>query len=313
MSIEIKQITKYYGQQKAVDKLSFSLGKGELVGFLGPNGAGKSTVMKIITGFLSPDEGEVLVNGEKVTFDNVEVKRVIGYLPENNPLYTDLYVTEYLEIVAGFYHLPKIRSRVKEMIELTGLVAEQHKKIGALSRGFRQRVGLAQALIHNPSVLILDEPTSGLDPNQLKEIRGMISEISREKTVLLSSHILQEIEAICPRVVILNRGKLMADSDLAHLKEASISRYQQVFAEFDRLVPIDELIKKIEGVAEIVPEGRGWLLSASDENDIRPEIFRFAVKSGYELLTLTERQQNFESIFRQLTTENADESSKVSV
>jgi ABC-2 type transport system ATP-binding protein len=312
MSVEIKQITKYYGQQKAVDKLSFSLGKGELVGFLGPNGAGKSTLMKIITGFLSPDEGEVRVNGEKVTFDNVEVKRGIGYLPENNPLYTDLYVSEYLEIVAGFYHLPKIRARVKEMIELTGLVAEQHKKIGALSRGFRQRVGLAQALIHNPSVLILDEPTSGLDPNQLKEIRAMISEISREKTVLLSSHILQEIEAICPRVVIINHGKLVADSDLAHLKEVSINRYQQVFAEFDQTVPLDE-IKKIEGIAGIIPEGRGWLFSSSDERDIRPEIFRFAVKSGYELLTLTERQQNFENIFQQLTTEKADQQSKGSV
>jgi ABC-2 type transport system ATP-binding protein len=302
MTVEIKQITKYYGQQKAVDNVSFSLDKGEVVGFLGPNGAGKSTLMKIITGFLSPEEGEVWVNGDKVTVDNIVVKRSIGYLPENNPLYTDLYVSEYLEIVAGFYHLPNVRSRVREMIELTGLVPEQHKKIGALSRGFRQRVGLAQALIHNPSVLILDEPTSGLDPNQLKDIRAMISELSKEKTVLLSSHILQEIEAICPRVVIINQGKLVADSDLAHLKEVTVSRHQQVFAEFDRSVPFNEVIR-IEGVAEIIPEGRGWLFSASDETDIRPEIFRFAVKSGYELLTLTERQQNFENIFQRLTKE----------
>jgi ABC-2 type transport system ATP-binding protein len=306
MSVEIKQITKYYGQQKAVDNVSFSLGKGELVGFLGPNGAGKSTLMKIITGFLSPEEGEVWVNGEKVTVDNVAVKRTIGYLPENNPLYSDLYVSEYLEIVAGFYRLPKVLSRVKEMIELTGLVPEQHKKIGALSRGFRQRVGLAQALIHNPSVLILDEPTSGLDPNQLKEIRAMIREISREKTVLLSSHILQEIEAICPRVVIINRGKLVADSDLANLKELRLNRQQQVYTEFSLPVSTADL-EKMVGIAGITREGNGWLLSASGEEDIRPEIFRYAVQSGNTLLTLAERQQHFENIFQQLTTEKADE------
>jgi ABC-2 type transport system ATP-binding protein len=308
MTVEIKQITKYYGQQKAVDNVSFSLGKGELVGFLGPNGAGKSTLMKIITGFLSPEEGEVWVNGEKVTVDNIDVKRSIGYLPENNPLYTDLYVSEYLEIVAGFYHLPKIRSRVKEMIELTGLEPEQHKKIGALSRGYRQRVGLAQALIHNPSVLILDEPTSGLDPNQLKDIRAMISELSREKTVLLSSHILQEIEAICPRVVIINRGKLVADSDLAHLKEGRLNRQQQVYTEFSLPVSTTDLekIAGIAGIAGIAREGNGWLLSASGEEDIRPEIFRYAVQSGNTLLTLAERQQHFENIFQQLTTEKAD-------
>jgi ABC-2 type transport system ATP-binding protein len=300
MSVEIKQITKYYGQQKAVDNVSFSLGKGELVGFLGPNGAGKSTLMKIITGFLSPEEGEVWVNGEKVTVDNIAVKRTIGYLPENNPLYSDLYVSEYLEIVAGFYRLPKVLSRVKEMIELMGLVPEQHKKIGALSRGFRQRVGLAQALIHNPPVLILDEPTSGLDPNQLKEIRAMISDISREKTVLLSSHILQEIEAICPRVVIINRGKLVADSDLAHLKEVRLNRQQQVYAEFSRPIMLADL-EKLNNVAGIASEGNGWLLSASGEEDIRPEIFRYAVQSGNTLLTLAERQQHFESIFQQLT------------
>jgi ABC-2 type transport system ATP-binding protein len=304
MSVEIKQITKYYGQQKAVENVSFSLGKGELVGFLGPNGAGKSTLMKIITGFLSPEEGEVWVNGEKVTFDNVGVKRGIGYLPENNPLYPDLYVSEYLEMVAGFYKLPKIRSRVKEMIERTGLVPEQHKKIGALSRGYRQRVGLAQALIHDPSVLILDEPTSGLDPNQLKDIRAMISEISKEKTVLLSSHILQEIEAICPRVVIINRGKLVADSDLAHLKEARLNRQQQVYAEFSLQISQADL-EKLEGIAGVTHEGNGWLLSASGEEDIRPVIFRYAAQSGNILLTLGERQPHFENIFQQLTMEQA--------
>jgi ABC-2 type transport system ATP-binding protein len=203
--------------------------------------------------------------------------------------------------VAGFYRLPKVRSRVREMIGLTGLVSEQNKKIGALSKGFRQRVGLAQALIHNPSVLILDEPTSGLDPNQLTEIRAMIREISREKTVLLSSHILQEIEAICPRVVIINGGKLVADSNLAHLKEVSLNRQQQVFAEFSQPVTLADL-EKLEGTAGIVREGNGWLLSASGEEDIRPGIFRYAVQSGNTLLTLSERQQHFENIFRQLTT-----------
>jgi ABC-2 type transport system ATP-binding protein len=300
MSVEIRQITKHYGHQRALDSVSFTLGRGELVGFLGPNGAGKSTLMKIITGFLSADEGEIVVNGEKVTFDNIRIKREIGYLPENNPLYHDLYVTEYLEIVAGFYKLKRIGNRVVEMIELTGLGQEQHKKIGALSKGYRQRVGLAQALIHDPSVLILDEPTSGLDPNQLKEIRSIIRELSREKTVLLSSHILQEIEAICPRVVIINRGKVVADSDLAQLKEISLNRQQLVFVEFQRSVNPGDL-EKLEGVAGIRPEGNGWLLYASVKEDIRPEIFRFASVSGNPLLTLTERQQNFESIFQQLT------------
>jgi ABC-2 type transport system ATP-binding protein len=302
MSVEVKQITKLYGQQKALDSVSFALGKGELVGFLGPNGAGKSTLMKIITGFLSADEGEILVNGEKVTFDNTRIKREIGYLPENNPLYTDLYVGEYLEIVAGFYKLKEVRKKVKEMIDLTGLGQEQHKKIGALSKGYRQRVGLAQALIHDPSVLILDEPTSGLDPNQMKEIRAMISEISREKTVLLSSHILQEIEAICPRVIIINRGKVVADSDLADLKEISLNRQQLVYVEFQKSVTLKDL-EKLRGADTIRQEGNGWLISASGAEDIRPEIFSFTVDSGNALLTLTERQQNFENIFRQLTLE----------
>ena len=241
MTVEIFNISKFYGTQKALDNISFSFRRGELVGFLGPNGAGKSTLMKIVTGFLSPDAGEVRIDGEPVTIDHSSVKRLIGYLPENNPLYTDLYVAEYLEMVAGFYHIPQNRTRIyrinrmnriKEMIELTGLGPEQHKKIGALSKGYRQRVGLAQALIHDPQVLILDEPTSGLDPNQMEEIRAMISQISSEKTVLLSSHILQEIEAICPRVVIINRGKLVADSSLSLLKETGVNRQQMVFAEF---------------------------------------------------------------------------------
>lgn len=300
MTVEIQQVSKFYGAQKALDKVSFTLRKGELVGFLGPNGAGKSTLMKIITGFLSADEGEVLINGEKVTCDHSAIKRLTGYLPENNPLYSDLYVTEYLDIIGGLYQLSNRQARVKEMIELTGLGPERHKKIGALSKGYRQRVGMAQALIHDPEVIILDEPTSGLDPNQLKEIRAMISEISKEKTVLLSSHILQEIEAICPRVVIINQGKLVADSPLATLRDNQLSPQQVVFVEFQRPVDPAELIK-IPGVSGVSPEGKGWLITSPGTDDIRPEIYRFAVQNGDGLLTLMEKQQNFENIFRQLT------------
>jgi len=300
MTVEIHRITKYYGTQRALDNVSFSLRKGELVGFLGPNGAGKSTLMKIIAGFFNADEGEVRINGEIVTCDHSEIKKLTGYLPENNPLYPDLYISEYLDIVAGLYQLPKRQERVKEMMELTGLGPERHKKIGALSKGYRQRVGLAQALIHDPQILILDEPTSGLDPNQLNEIRSMISEISKEKTVLLSSHILQEIEAICPRVVIINQGKLVADSPLAKLKDIHLNRQQMVFVEFQRPVDPAELVK-LPGVAEVSPEGNGWLITSPGPDDIRPEIYRFAVQNGDGLLTLMEKQQNFENIFRQLT------------
>jgi ABC-2 type transport system ATP-binding protein len=300
MSIEIKHITKFYGKQKAVDDVTFSLDKGDLLGFLGPNGAGKSTLMKIITGYLPATEGEIFVNGEKVTVDGVDIRRQIGYLPENNPLYTDLYVAESLDIVAGFYRLNKRSSRIREMIGLTGLEREQHKKIGQLSKGYRQRVGLAQALIHDPSVLILDEPTTGLDPNQLTEIRTLISDISREKTVILSSHILHEIEAICRRVVIINQGKIVADSPIETLKSTLITGNQEVYVIFDLPAGLDQL-QAIPGVASAVPHNQGWLLNAAENADIRPEVFRFAVNSGRIILELSEKSQNLESIFRQLT------------
>lgn len=300
MSVEIKEVSKLYGTQKALDQVTFTLRKGELAGFLGPNGAGKSTLMKIITGYLHSDGGEVVVNGTRVTASEVEVKRLIGYLPENNPLYSDLYVSEYLEIAAGFYKIARSRQRVREMIAATGLEREQHKMIGALSKGYRQRVGLAQAMLHDPPVLILDEPTTGLDPNQLGEIRSLIKEISREKTVLLSSHILQEIEAMCQRVVIIHKGILVADNDLTHLKEISLVQGQQVFAEFDKPVtPVS--LREIAGVATIRQEGKGWLMSAEPGTDVRPGIFRFAVTSGVTLLSLTERQQNLEDVFQSLT------------
>lgn len=300
MAVEIKNITKFYGRQKALDNVSFTTHENELLGFLGPNGAGKSTLMKIISGFLSADAGEVWINGEKVSVDNVNIKSVIGYLPENNSLYPDLYVPEFLDIAAGFYRIDNRAARVREMISLTGLEREKQKKIGALSKGYRQRVGLAQALIHDPSVLILDEPTTGLDPNQLGEIRSLISDISREKTVIFSSHIMQEIEAVCSRIVIINQGKLVADSKISKLKGGVSQQAQIVFVQFDKAVAAGELLT-IDGVTEATPEGENWLLKAAPGADIRRGIFRFAVASNRIILSIFEKQQNLENIFRELT------------
>lgn len=300
MSIEIRHITKLFGKQKALDEVSFSINKGELVGFLGPNGAGKSTLMKIITGLLPADEGEVFVYGQKVESKNLEIRKNIGYLPENNPLYTDLYVKEFLEITAGFYQLKNIKQRIAEMVDLTGLGDEQHKKIRALSKGYRQRVGLAQALIHDPSVLILDEPTTGLDPNQLEEIRQLIREISREKTVMLSSHIMQEVEAVCTRVIIINKGKIVADGGINEIKSGKINRNQVVIAEFS--VPVKpEKLMEIEGVKNATLNSNFWEIESTGEKDIRSAIFEFAVKNQLTLLTLNEKQQNLENVFHELT------------
>jgi ABC-2 type transport system ATP-binding protein len=300
MSVETRQITKLFGKQKALNEVSFSIKKGELVGFLGPNGAGKSTMMKIITGFLPSDSGEVFVNGQKIMSKNLEIRKNIGYLPEHNPLYTDLYVKEFLEITAGFYKLENIKKRIAEMVELTGLGDEQHKKIRALSKGYRQRVGLAQALIHDPSVLILDEPTTGLDPNQLEEIRQLIREISREKTVMLSSHIMQEVEAVCNRVIIINKGKIVADGGINEIKSGKTNRNQVVFVEFSTRVKPEKLIA-VEGVKNVELHGDIFEIESTSEKDIRPAIFDFAVKNQLIILTLNEKQQNLESVFHQLT------------
>ena len=300
MSVETRHITKLFGKQKALDEVSFSIKKGELVGFLGPNGAGKSTMMKIITGFMPSDSGEVIVNGQKVESKNIEIRRSIGYLPEHNPLYTDLYVKEFLEITAGFYKLKNIKKRVAEMVELTGLGDEQHKKIKALSKGYRQRVGLAEALIHDPSVLILDEPTTGLDPNQLEEIRLLIREISREKTVMLSSHIMQEVEAVCNRVIIINRGKIVADGGINEIKAGSMIRNQVVVVEFSSLVSQNKLLS-VQGIKNAVLNGNLWEIKSDSKNDIRPAIFQFAVENQLTLLTLKEKQQNLESVFHEVT------------
>lgn len=301
MPVQVENITKSYGSQKALDGVSFSFDDGELVGFLGPNGAGKSTLMKIITGYLAPDEGRVILNGEQVTPDHYRLRSQIGYLPEHNPLYTDLYVKEFLEFTAGFYQLSDNKKRVAEAVEMTGLGLEQHKKIGALSKGYRQRVGLAQALIHDPAVLILDEPTTGLDPNQLDEIRQLIRQVSREKTVLFSSHIMQEVEAICNRVIIINQGKLITDSPVADVKSGGLIARQQVLVELTTAVDAAAW-KKLPGVGEVnVVDERKVLLTASDETDLRPAIFQFAVAKKWVVLTLQEQQVGLEHVFRELT------------
>ncbi|HCT70234.1 MAG TPA: gliding motility-associated ABC transporter ATP-binding subunit GldA, partial [Bacteroidales bacterium] len=247
MSITVSNISKQYGQQKALDQVSFSIKPGEIVGLLGPNGAGKSTMMKIITCFIPPTAGDVSVCGFDIREQSLEVRQKVGYLPENNPLYTDMYIREYLEFVAGVHQLGKnTAKRVDEMMEVTGLMPERKKKIGALSKGYRQRVGLAQAMIHNPEVLILDEPTSGLDPNQLAEIRNLIIEIGKEKTVMLSTHIMQEVEAMCSRAIIINSGKIVADDSTGHLLNSN-ENTEQIAVEFDKDVK-PSMLKGLPGV-----------------------------------------------------------------
>ena len=300
MSIITSNITKLFGKQKALDKVSLSIKKGELVGFLGPNGAGKSTLMKIINGYIPADEGEIFIHEQKVDNKNLEIRKSIGYLPEHNPLYTDLYIKEFLEITAGFYQLKNKKQRVAEMVDLVGLGDEQHKKIKALSKGYRQRVGLAQALIHNPSVLILDEPTTGLDPNQLEEIRNLIREISKDKTVILSSHIMQEVEAVCNRVIIINKGKIVADGGIAAIKSGNFSGNQVVNVEFLEKCELKKL-QEIDGISQIMETENGFELTANSSTDIRPQIFNFAVANQLTIISLHEKQQNLENVFHQVT------------
>ncbi len=300
MTVETRNITKLFGKQKALDNVSFTIKKGELVGFLGPNGAGKSTMMKIITGYLPFNSGEILINNQKVLPNNLEIRKTIGYLPEQNPLYTDLYIKEFLEITAGFYQLRNKKQRVSEMIELTGLGDEQHKKIRALSKGYRQRVGLAQALIHDPSILILDEPTTGLDPNQLEEIRELIRQVGKEKTVILSSHIMQEVEAVCNRVIIIKKGQIVADGGIAAVKSRSLKRSQIVRVEFDTPLKSEQILA-INGVKNAQQNGNFWEIESGVEQDIRPAIFQFAVANKFTILTLQEKQKNLENVFQELT------------
>ncbi len=299
MSIEVKNLSKFYGEQAAVNDISFSIGKGEIVGFLGPNGAGKSTTMKMITGFIPASEGEIRVCGKEVSVDSIETRKHIGYLPENNPLYLDMYVKEYLEFVGNIYKIKNVRERVKEMIRLVGLEVEQNKKIGMLSKGYRQRVGLAQAIIHNPDVLILDEPTSGLDPNQLVEIRDLIKRIGKEKTVMLSTHILQEVEAICDRVIIIRKGQLVADNLASNLQVET--DLQVVFAEFDGTVS-KNLLQRIPGVTKVqkVTENT-FLIESSEMEDLRKTVAQFAQQNNLLVLTLRTEEKSLEEVFKSLT------------
>lgn len=297
MSIEVQNISKSYGAQKALDNVSFSVKKGEIVGFLGPNGAGKSTLMKILTTFLNADEGVATVNGNDVTENQKAVQLSIGYLPEHNPLYLDLYVREYLTFNADVYKVSK--SRIEEVIQLTGLSPESHKKIGQLSKGFRQRVGLATALLHNPDVLILDEPTTGLDPNQLVEIRNVIKNVGKDKTVFLSTHIMQEVEAICDRVIIIDNGKIVTDKKLNKL--VSEEKEQIIEVEFDKTIA-EALLAGLPNIKNYKNSGDNlWILTFATEEDMRPKIFDFAQDNGLKTLQISLKSKNLEQIFREKT------------
>lgn len=299
MSIEVNNITKLYADQKALNNISFKVNKGEIVGFLGPNGAGKSTMMKILTTYIDASEGEAKVNDFDVQTQAREVQKRVGYLPEHNPLYLDMYVKEYLAFNADVYQVSK--SRIAEVIELTGLTPEAHKKIGQLSKGYRQRVGLANALLHDPEVLILDEPTTGLDPNQLVEIRHLIKSLGEEKTVFLSTHIMQEVEAICDRVIIINKGEIVADKKLSDLKA---DQEQIIEVEFDYRVE-DVLMNRLEHIKNVKnTHDFTYELTFSTKKDMRPMVFDFAHDNGLKILQLNQKNKNLESLFRELTIES---------
>ncbi|MEO9870986.1 gliding motility-associated ABC transporter ATP-binding subunit GldA [Ekhidna sp.] len=298
MSIKVDHLTKTYGAQKALDNISFEASKGKITGFLGPNGAGKSTTMKIATGYIGLTSGSVCVDGIDVSVDPLEVKKLTGYLPEHNPLYLEMYIKEYLGFVASSYKLKNKNSRIKEMIEMCGLEREQQKKIGTLSKGYRQRVGLAQALIHDPKVLILDEPTSGLDPNQLVEIRKVIKEASRDKTVILSTHIMQEVEALCDKVVIINKGQIVADDEVRNLKSSTNDKvgYRVEFEE-----GIDTDLFENEDLEITLREE--WIYQINSKEDPRKKIMKISGEHALPLINILKEEQSLEGIFQELTKE----------
>ncbi len=316
MSITVKGITKRYGSQLAVNDVSFEIPGGEIVGFIGPNGAGKSTTMKIITGTLPPDKGSVMIKGLSTLDHQTEIRHMIGYLPEHNPLYLEMYIREYLQYVASFYDLrgknrtgakpssrrrSRVKAKVEDVIEKTGLGPEIGKTIGNLSKGYRQRVGLAQAMIHDPDILILDEPTSGLDPNQLAEIRNLISNIGGKKTVLLSTHILQEVEAICDRVIIINNGEIVADEAAEDLTSGHSGQAQTIHVEIEGNFD-PSVWKELAFVKNIKPiGGNQFLLETHESRDIRGDIFNFAVNQGLTILSLSQKKKNLEEVFREIT------------
>lgn len=301
MSIEIKDLVKIYGEQKAVDSISFQVGKGEIVGFLGPNGAGKSTTMKILTGYLGPNSGEARVCGISVTDHPLEVKKRIGYLPEANPLYPDMYVREYLDFIAAVHQVADKKTRIEAVIALVGLTVESNKKLGQLSKGYKQRVGLAAALIHDPEVLILDEPTSGLDPNQIIEIRDVIKNLGRDKTVLFSSHILQEVEALCDRVIIINKGRLVADSLISSLRTAG-GETNIIRVAFRETLEAANL-QQLKGIKEVRPlSANEWELQTEEPDMAKKQLLELALQNKWNIVSLqSENKRSLEAIFRSLT------------
>lgn len=299
MSITVRGLKKVYGTQKAVDDISFSIGQGEIVGFLGPNGAGKSTTMKMITGYLEPDEGEIEVAGCRIVEAPLEARRRIGYLPEANPLYYEMYVKEYLDFIAGVHQVKNARAAIDDAIALTGLTPEKHKKIGQLSKGYKQRVGLAAALIHDPQVLILDEPTSGLDPNQILEIRDVIRNLGKNKTILFSSHILQEVEALCDRVIIINKGRLVADDQLSNLsRQRSAPQVRVSFRE-----PLEqEWLNRLPGVRHAEKkDANTWLLDTDEPEALNKQLMEMALQHNLNIVSLQTESRNLEEVFRDLT------------
>lgn len=301
MSINVHEVVKAYGQQQALKGVSFSIQKGEVVGFLGPNGAGKSTMMKIITCYIPPTSGKIEVCGFDVMNQSIDVRRKIGYLPEHNPLYLDMYVKEYLHFVGDMYKIKGINQRVSDMIDRVGLGQEAHKKIQQLSKGYRQRVGLAQAMIHDPEVLILDEPTSGLDPNQLVEIRALIQDIGKEKTVMLSTHIMQEVEAICSRAIIINKGTIVEDKSTKDLRHGASDHGYEIFVEFSGAVP-KSAISAIPSIIKMHAEAENaWTITTDSERDIRKDLAELAASLGFVVLTMTRKEQRLEDVFKELT------------
>lgn len=301
MSIEIKNVSKFYGEQKALDNISLNIKSGEILGLLGPNGAGKSTLMKIITCFIPPTEGQVTVNGFDIFDNSLEVRKQVGYLPENNPLYTDMYIREYLEFVAGINKLSIKKEKIDDIISVTGLQPEQNKKIAQLSKGYRQRVGLAQALLPSPDVLILDEPTSGLDPNQLVDIRNLIKEAGKEKTVLLSTHIMQEVEAVCDRVVIIDKGKIVADDSTSNITQYYQNDISVITVEFDGEIEAS-VLRQINGITNVKKAtGNHWVIEAESKEEIRNKLFNLAVGNDLTILSLNKEKESLEKVFQRLT------------
>ena len=299
MSIAISNLSKFYGKQQAINNISFSIGDNEIVGFLGPNGAGKSTTMKIITGFLPPDSGSVKISGIDIAVDPLEAKKNIGYLPEGNPLYYEMYVREYLAFIAGIHKIKPAKKKIEEIIDITGLRIESNKKTGQLSKGYKQRVGLAAALLHDPKVVILDEPTTGLDPNQIIEIRRVIKDLGENKTVLFSSHILQEVENICDRVIIINKGNIVADDTLVNLQSANKSAHV-VIVQFGKDIDIS-MAKSWEGVENIGQISNQYHIQTSEPEKIKKRLLEFSLENSLDILSLQSKSKSLEEVFRNLT------------